>query len=165
MGHASPVLQPVDAGHVLAELANDRKESVRQRGLNLEACLTLNLPPVMADVGMLREVLSNLLVNAMNYTPVGGAIRMQGELRQQDGQTGVALEVSDTGPGITPEELPRIFERYYRGEAALRSRVPGTGLGLTIARQIVEQHGGRIAVHSTAGQGSTFTVWLPALLQ
>jgi signal transduction histidine kinase len=165
MGHTSPVLERVNAGRMLMELADDRRELVRQRALSLEACLNLNLPPVMADPRMLTEVLSNLLTNAINYTPGGGVIRLQGELREQDGRPGVALEVGDTGPGITSEDLPRIFERYYRGEAARRSGVPGTGLGLAISEEIIKRHGGRIAVESTVGQGSTFTVWLPALSQ
>jgi signal transduction histidine kinase len=123
----------------------------------------LNLPPVMADARMLADVLSNLLSNAINYTPEGGTIRMLGEASEQEGRPGVALAVSDTGPGIAPEELPRVFERYYRGEAARQSKAPGTGLGLAIADEIVKRHGGRMAVQSAVGEGSVFTVWLPAL--
>jgi signal transduction histidine kinase len=162
-GNVSPVLEPVEASQILLRLAEDRRELARQKGLNLEACLMLNLPPVMADARMLAEVLSNLLSNAINYTPEGGTISMLGEVSEQEGRPGVALAVSDTGPGIAPEELPRVFERYYRGEAARRSKAPGTGLGLAIADEIVRRHGGQIDVQSTPGQGSTFTVWLPAL--
>jgi signal transduction histidine kinase len=70
--------------------------------------------------------------------------------------------VSDTGPGISPEEQARLFERFFRGEAGRKSNAPGTGLGLAICQEIVQRHNGRITIESAVGQGSTFTVWLPA---
>ncbi|HET8851180.1 MAG TPA: HAMP domain-containing sensor histidine kinase [Ktedonobacteraceae bacterium] len=114
---------------------------------------------VNADVGRLYQVLGNLVVNALRYTPSGGTITLQGE--RVPGS--VRLIVRDTGKGIAPEDLPSIFDRFWRGDGA-RSRTEGAGggLGLAIARQLVLAHGGRIEVESQPGQGATFTVRLPA---
>ena len=109
------------------------------------------------DLDRLTEALVNLLDNAVKYTPEGGAVTV--EASAADG--GVRMTVADTGLGIPPKELSRIFERFYRVDRA-RSREPGgTGLGLSIVKHIIEAHGGRIAVQSTVGKGSSFTVFLP----
>lgn len=114
---------------------------------------------VNADVGRLYQVLGNLVVNALRYTPPGGTITLQGERVQGL----VRLIVRDTGQGIAPEDFPSIFDRFWRGDPA-RSRAEGVGggLGLAIARQLVLAHGGRIEVESQPGQGATFIVQLPA---
>jgi signal transduction histidine kinase len=114
---------------------------------------------VNADVGRLYQVLGNLVVNALRYTPPGGSITFQGEHIPG----GVRLSVHDTGQGIAPEDLPSIFDRFWRGDPA-RSRAEGAGggLGLAIARQLVLAHGGRIEAESQPGQGATFIVQLPA---
>ena len=111
---------------------------------------------VMGDPDYLKQLFLILLENAFKYTPQTGEITL-GASRQEEWY-GVA--VSDTGPGIPPDEVPRIFERFYRGPSA-RS---GTGLGLAIARWIAEEHGGRLEVTSQPGTGTTFTFWLPAAL-
>jgi signal transduction histidine kinase len=105
----------------------------------------------------LRQVFLNLVSNAVKFTE-SGTVTVRAA-RSTDGQS-VEIQVEDTGVGIEPEELPRVFDRFYRGEAA-RGRPAGTGLGLAIARLIVEQHGGVIEVVSEAGRGSRFTVRLP----
>ena len=104
-------------------------------------------------------VLVNLIVNAINYTPSGGVVTIS--LGKADNQA--QLIVNDTGPGIPAEDLPHVFERFYRGEKSrTRSREgKGFGLGLSIAYWIVRNHGGRIEVDSNEGQGTTFYVWLP----
>jgi signal transduction histidine kinase len=119
---------------------------------------------VMADEGLIGQVLSILLTNAINYTPAGGRILVRTFAEDVDGVHGAALSVSDTGPGIAPDEREHIFDRFYRGEAGTDSGIPGTGLGLSIAREVVERHGGRIKVarSNLAGTGAQFTVWLPA---
>jgi signal transduction histidine kinase len=109
---------------------------------------------VMGHPDYLKQLLLILLDNAFKHTPPEGQVTLGALLR--DG--GYGLEVSDTGPGIPPEELPRIFDRFFRGST---SRPGGTGLGLAIARWIAEEHGGRIEVESRPGRGSTFVVWLP----
>jgi two-component system sensor histidine kinase HydH len=110
------------------------------------------LPRVRADPARLKQVVLNLLLNAVAATDEGGSIAMQAAIEG----SGVGLVVRDTGCGIAPADLPRIFEESFT------TRADGDGLGLPIARRIVEEHGGAIRVESMTGQGTTFTVWLPA---
>jgi signal transduction histidine kinase len=124
--------------------------------------LRCNLPPertlpVRGDPGRLTQVLSNLLSNAIKYSPDGGEVELTGEGR---GDT-IRVRVRDHGIGIPPEQQPRIFTKFFRGDAVQRG-IPGTGLGLTLAREIIEAHGGRIGFNSTANRGSTFWIELPA---
>jgi heavy metal sensor kinase len=112
---------------------------------------------VRGDADLLKQLLLNLVDNALTYTPPGGHVDLA--LYVADGQA--RLAVGDTGPGIAPAELARIFERFYRLDRARSRRSGGAGLGLAIARWIAEAHGGRIEVQSAVGQGSTFTVVLP----
>jgi signal transduction histidine kinase len=112
------------------------------------------LPAVHCDRDRVLQVLSNLIANAIKVTPGGGTITLAAEPRQHE----VVLVVSDTGPGIAPDQLEHIFDRYWRGG---RVGYKGTGLGLGIARGIVEAHGGRIWVESALGQGATFRFTLP----
>jgi signal transduction histidine kinase len=110
---------------------------------------------------MLNQVLTNLMTNAMHYTPAGGRIVVRTALGRLEGRDWVTLSVQDTGPGVTPEDRRHLFQRFYRGEAGRRSNESGTGLGLTICKEIVERHGGRITLKTAVGLGSSFTVWLP----
>jgi signal transduction histidine kinase len=112
---------------------------------------------VRGDADLLKQLLLNLVDNALTYTPPGGRVDLG--LSVADGHA--RLAVRDTGPGIAPADLARIFERFYRLDRARTRRSGGAGLGLAIARWIAEAHGGRIEVQSTVGQGSTFTVVLP----
>jgi signal transduction histidine kinase len=122
------------------------------------------LPQVRANPKELREVLSNLIDNALKYTPAGGKIYIQSGL-EQDRMQGIAI--SDTGMGIPPQDLEHMFERHYRGEKA-DSEIPGTGLGLAIAKELIEQMQGKIQVFSPAqwhpdsniGGGTTVIIWL-----
>ncbi len=114
---------------------------------------------ISADYGRLDQILSNLLVNALRHTPAGGAVTM----RAAPWAEGVQIQVSDSGAGIAAEDLPYIFDRFWRGERArTHADGAGSGLGLAIVRQLVQAHGGRIAVVSALGEGTTFTVELPA---
>jgi signal transduction histidine kinase len=114
---------------------------------------------VCGDRDRLKQVMVNLVGNAINYTPTGGEVVVGLGKTAEMAQ----LTVTDTGTGITPEDLPHIFERFYRSEKArTRQRAgKGYGLGLSIAYWIVRNHGGRIEVSSVVGKGSTFCVWLP----
>ena len=117
-----------------------------------------DLPRLRGDARRLQEVLQNLLDNAVQYTPPGGRITVRAA--RQDAQ--IVVSVSDTGIGIPHAEQERIFERFYRVDAARSREVGGTGLGLAIAKHLVEAHGGRLTVESEVGRGSTFSVFLPA---
>lgn len=117
------------------------------------------LTPVMADHNNLWRALSNLIVNAIRFTNAGGRVVLATYM--EDGW--VIFAVVDTGVGIPPEDMPHIFERFYRGDKARRTVTGGSGLGLAIAQRIIEYHGGKIEVNSSPGKGSTFRVLLPTL--
>ncbi|MBZ0303512.1 MAG: PAS domain S-box protein, partial [Anaerolineae bacterium] len=119
-----------------------------------------SLPPVFGDRFQLERVFTNLLINAVHYTPDGGLITLR---TGQENQMVIAT-VSDTGMGIAPEDHERVFARFYRGDRARGAETGGMGVGLAIARKIVETHGGSIELDSTPGKGSTFKVILPVLL-
>jgi signal transduction histidine kinase len=131
--------------------ANDKKLSLQVEPLD-------GLPTAYGDPERLRQVLANLVSNAIKYTPNGGRITVRGDTR--DGK--VILEVEDTGIGIGPDDLPRIFDRFFRAEDEFTQAVEGTGVGLSIVKSIVERHGGEVTVESQPGRGSTFRVILPA---
>ena len=115
------------------------------------------VPAIQADAERLAQVLDNLVGNALRHTPSGGEIVLSAG-SQPDG---VQLRIRDTGPGIPPEMLPRIFDRFYRGDSARSDTDGASGLGLAIVRSIVHAHGGQIAVESAAGKGATFIIDLP----
>ncbi len=130
--------------------------------IKLDLDSDLELPPAFADRNQLEQVLTNLVVNALNYTPRGGSVVVTTGRGQMNGNTAVWCRVSDDGPGVDPIDLPHLFDRFYRGQAALESGEPGTGLGLAICKEIIERHNGKLDVSSQPGQGAAFTVWLPA---
>ncbi len=151
-GQFELVAQPIS----VEALVNDCVETARlradDRGLCISVHLPANLPPVRGDVAQLGEVLQNLLDNALQYTPQGGRI----DVTACSTGSEIAFTVSDTGIGIPEADLERIFERFYRVDAARSREAGGTGLGLSIARHIVDAHGGKIWVESAVGQGSRF---------
>ena len=130
----------------------------QSKSIALELIPLPELPPVLANRRNMEEVLSNLITNAINYTPEGGRVAIGAEI---DGLF-VCMKVSDTGYGIPKEELDQIFKRFYRVKTEKTRLVIGTGLGLPIVKKIVETHNGHIQVQSEEGQGSTFTVCIPA---
>jgi signal transduction histidine kinase len=146
--------RPVD----LLELAGVVEARFRASAVNGNLDLTVEGSPAQAwaDPELILQALANLVDNALKYTPPGGAVRI---LVADSGQPRV--EVRDSGPGIPAGELDRVFERFYRVDRSRRRTTGGAGLGLAIARRLVEAHGGRIAVASEPGRGTTFTVWLP----
>jgi signal transduction histidine kinase len=153
-------LRAVAAGEVLAAAVIGMAPRFAERGLRVRARPTRGLPCLWADRERLLQVLVNLLSNAERHSATGGAIRVAAA-RGRDGQ--VEISVSDDGEGIADEHLARVFDRLYqvRDTAAQRERGPGLGLGLAIARSIVEAHGGRISVRSRVGRGTTFRFSVP----
>jgi signal transduction histidine kinase len=132
-------------------------EEAEQRGVSLSSEVPSLPVELQFDRERIVQLLTNLVANALKFTPRGGDVRV----RLDEEAAHVRLEVSDTGPGIRPEELPRIFERFYRGTNTGEARASGSGLGLAIVRSIVEMHGGRIDVASVLGEGTAFRVDLP----
>ncbi|MBN1890365.1 MAG: GAF domain-containing protein [Thermoflexales bacterium] len=152
----------VDVGALAMRLVADRETLATEKGLEL-ICEAPpgDLPSISADEMMISQVLTNLLSNAMNYTPGGGTIVVRVATRQVEGQSWVTVAVEDNGVGMISEDMERLFERFYRGSAARQTGAQGTGLGLAICQEIIERHKGRVSAESNPGAGSTFTVWLP----
>jgi signal transduction histidine kinase len=152
-----PAIQPVAPAPLVERLLALLRPMARRRGVSLAAELPAPLPEAAADPGQLQQVLLNLLMNALEATPAGGPITVSAAPRDHDGRAGVALTVADTGPGIAPEALGRVFEPFY----TTKPPGQGTGLGLAICRDIVREHGGTLTVQNRPGGGAAFTVWLP----
>lgn len=151
-----------DLNALVLTLINDRRSLAEERGLSLNSNLQSGLEPVWLDEPTIMQAISNLLTNAMNYTPRGGKILVATMTELIDNEPWVGFRIQDTGRGINNEDLPHLFERFYRGQAGHDSGAPGTGLGLAIVKQIVEHHKGRIDVENgSGGHGAVFTIWLP----
>ena len=143
---------------LLKDLVSEMSILAEEKGCRVTTHLQ-DVPPVMGDVGQLKQLVINLLDNAIRHTPRGGAVTVG--LQSLDDQ--VCLTVKDTGSGIAAEHLPHIFERFYRADQARDRESGGTGLGLAIAQEIVLAHHGTIRVKSEVGKGSVFTVRFPGL--
>jgi signal transduction histidine kinase len=145
----------------LAELVQDVVQKfqlmAQQKQQQLQAQLAGDLPFVWADIGLIERVLDNLLQNALHYTAPGGTITVALTLQRHS----IAVRVRDTGEGILPEDLPYIFERFYRAGQGRPNPADGVGLGLAITKRILELHGSTIAVDSSVQGGTTFTFPLP----
>lgn len=148
---------PIDLAKILHRMGVATRPQLEEVGITLTVEVPAELPPVEADGERIEQVLHNLLSNAQRYTPAGGQIRVAAQA--SDGH--LLVSVSDTGSGIPPEELPFVFQRFYRGDRSRSRATGGAGLGLAIAKQLVEAHGGLICAESQLGRGTTFRVMLP----
>jgi signal transduction histidine kinase len=155
--------QPLDLNAFIEQYVEDRAVLADRKSIQLTCEKMPDLPPILADKGLMGQVLSILLTNALNYTPSQGSVAVKTQLRQQDGRQWAGFYVKDSGPGIPASEQGQLFERFFRGSVGRNSGEAGTGLGLAIAREIVIRHNGIIEMESTGipGEGATFWVWLP----
>ena len=151
-------LRPVRFSEVVEWVADHWDARMDEKGLTFRTEISRNLPPVNADGRRLRWAVVNLVRNAWQYTPEGGEVTLR--LSSQDGH--VALDVVDTGVGLSPEEQQHLFDRFHRGMQESDDTVRGLGLGLYITKAIVDAHGGELRVASSEGVGSTFSLILPA---
>jgi PAS domain S-box-containing protein len=149
--------RPLQIGEVIADVVNVLAGSAEEKQQNLTYEVAAGLPDIMGDRDRLNQVLTNLVGNAIHYTPEGGEIDVRAYLVER----AVRVDVRDSGIGIAPEDMGHIFERFYRADHPLVQEARGTGLGLSIVKMFVEMHGGRIWVESEPDQGSTFTFILP----
>ena len=158
--------KPISLAQVIAQVSEGLEAQAREKGVTLKIEASDALPPVEADEQRIAQVLFNLMSNALRHTSSGGTITTSAELRAEplarlQGNGRVLASVRDTGMGIPPEDLPHVFERFYRADRSRARATGGSGLGLTIAKQIVEAHGGQIWAQSWLGAGSTFAFSFP----
>jgi signal transduction histidine kinase len=153
---------PTSLNELVAEIVASKQTVAQERGLALKCQVVEPGPRSVVDPNRIMQVLNNLVTNAIDYTAAGGEVVVSVKEEATDGRAWAVLTVADTGIGISEEELPHIFDRFFRGERPQLMGVPGTGLGLAISKDIVELHGGKMTVESEVGVGSTFAVWLPA---
>jgi signal transduction histidine kinase len=145
--------QPLDVSQLLADVRDAFVPQANEASITVKVEAAQGLPVLSADPQRLGQVLSNLMTNALRHTPPGGEVTLGAALASDDK---VLLWVADTGEGIPPEDLPRIFDRFWRGDPARSHETgAGSGLGLAIARSLVEAHGGYIWAESRVGQGTT----------
>ncbi len=156
-GAKAPSLAPLDCGAVAADVVASFVKIAARKSITLASGST-EAPRVLSDGDRLRRALEHLVDNAIKYTPDGGRVSVQVAAAGD----GAAVSVEDTGPGISEEHLPRLFERFYRVDTARSRELGGTGLGLSIVKHLVESMGASVRVTSTPGLGSRFEVRLPA---
>lgn len=156
LGGGEIAFAPVELNQLIDQVVAAHQPIAENADLRLTFEPDPELPPVKGEVNQLAQVVTNLVINALNYTPAG-SVRVRTYLEGDY----VCLDVEDTGTGIDPEDLPHLFERFYRGKSVSQGSIPGTGLGLAIVKEIVDLHRGSIEIDSQRGQGTTFTVRLP----
>ncbi|HSS96775.1 MAG TPA: ATP-binding protein, partial [Terriglobales bacterium] len=148
---------PVHIANLVRDVLVSYETVTQEKGITLSHEAEPDLPVIQADQMWIGRMMHNLIDNAIQYTPNGGTISLKTTQRDN----GIVLDVQDTGIGISPEDVPYIFDRFYRADSARPAAKGGTGLGLAIVRKVVDMHGGRIEVKSVPEKGSTFSVWLP----
>ncbi len=158
-GELKLVMEPYEVEELVRGAAKVYAHRARQKQIAIETQADPGLPEIQVDAQRIKEVLSNILDNALRYTPQGGRITLSAGLMENE----VEIGIRDTGPGVAADELDKVFERFYRTEAARTREEGGSGLGFAIARSIVERHNGRIWAESQPGQGLTVIIRLPAL--
>ncbi|MFD5199392.1 sensor histidine kinase [Streptomyces sp. NPDC058375] len=150
-------IEQLRTADVLDRVVSAHRSTAEQAGVRLDQHVTGDTHEAYADPMRLQQIIGNLVSNAVRHTPSGGRVTLRSLREEHD----ILLEVEDTGSGIPPEELPYLFDRFWRAEKSRSRRTGGSGLGLSIARKLAEAHGGSITAHSTLGEGSTFTLRLP----
>jgi signal transduction histidine kinase len=158
-GRWQPKPDLIDLGELIGKVLDDYAETSQEAGVSMEIDLAPDALELWADEDAVRQVISNLVDNALRYTPAGGRIVCQ---TRKEGDE-IAIRVTDSGSGITREHLPRIFERFYRADPSRSRDEGGTGLGLAIVKHLVEAHGGRVGAESTWGKGTTIMARFPRL--
>lgn len=149
----------VDVQSFVRGLMNSIRRFAEDRGLKVHCDLQEGLTDIEVDKDKLEKVFLNLLFNSVKFTPAGGSVRLSGRAEGED----AVFEVADTGVGIAPEHLPRLFQRFWQADTSANRKFQGAGIGLALVKELVEAHGGKVSVASQVGRGTTMTVRLPIL--
>lgn len=157
VGQLSLHFAQIDVVDLVEQLQANMQPVAEGLGIRLSSNVSTDIPQFRADADRVRQVLVNLLTNALHHTSRGGEVNLTAEQRGDN----VIFRVSDNGSGIDPTDIPYLFERFYRADKSRSRAKGGSGLGLSIVRSLVELHGGTVQVESSPGQGSTFTVCFP----
>jgi signal transduction histidine kinase len=150
-------LEPASIADLISDTLENFSGLAAQQAIVLSGSAVPAIDPIIMDVQRIGRVLNNLVGNALRYTRAGGTVSVQAEMAAGT----VRVTVQDSGEGISPNDLPHIFDRFYRGEKSRNQATGGSGLGLAIAKGIIEAHGGQIGVVSSPGQGARFFFLLP----
>jgi signal transduction histidine kinase len=156
-GHVQLQKEPVNLNDLLSDVLESMQAQAGANGVSLEGVFSEDLPIIQAEFVKIQRVLYNLVQNAIRHTPAGGSISLTTEVVPE----GIQVDVIDTGDGIAAEDLPFIFDQFFRGEKSRSRQTGGAGLGLAIAKRIVEAHNGRIWVESQLDRGTRFSFILP----
>ncbi|MDF2859513.1 MAG: histidine kinase, partial [Neobacillus sp.] len=156
-GHIQLMIEDVNLSSFLNRIVHKFQGLARENDIHLGVEIENDIPDISFDPDRIEQVLTNLIDNAIRHTPEGGSVKLTGSMDE----IGVRVEVSDSGSGIPEEDLPFVFERFYKADKARTRGRTGTGLGLAIAKNIIDAHRGHISVQSKIGQGTTFSFLLP----
>ena len=151
------LMEPVHLADIVPTLVEGIQDHAHRKNISIEVSIPPVLPPIMADKDALKELFFNLINNAVKYTNDGGEVGIS--IRQEENW--IEIDVTDTGIGISSEDLPKIFDEFFRSSNAKARKIEGTGVGLAIVNEVVEAHKGKLEVQSELGKGTTFTVKLP----
>lgn len=157
-----PELRTVKLGDIAADTLRFLQAETNKARVRVSSLSGSTTPVVMADPGQIKQVIINMVMNAIQAMPSGGTLTVSTALIKDDGRDMVSLSFSDTGIGMTPEQMSRIFDPFYTTKTPGTAGGSGTGLGLSVSYGIIETHGGRIMVDSEPGKGTCFTILLPA---
>ena len=152
---------PVDLAKFLTRKFETNQKCALEQDLTLTYKITEDIPLFLGNWDQLSQAFNEIIENALIYTPSGGCIDIDVTHEKDNNRQWIAVKIEDNGPGIAFKEQSKIFERFFRGQLVDHGNITGTGLGLSIAQQIINAHHGQIALQSSLGQGSVFTVWLP----
>jgi signal transduction histidine kinase len=153
--------EPVAVGDLLRGLASAVAPVAREKEIQIQVDVASGLGTFLLDRDMIEKAILNLLFNAIKFTPARGRITLQASQSKEE----LILRVADTGIGISPVALSRVFDRFWQGDASSRRKHQGAGIGLALVKELTEANGGRVTVESREGDGTTFTLWLPCLTQ
>lgn len=152
---------PTDINYLLSSTVQKLRPMAENKQIQIFYETNEKLPEITVDADRISQVLNNLFVNAIRYSSVQGWVRAGTSLQQKEGRQWICISIQDNGCGISSDDIPYVFDHFYRGEKSRDRKSGGSGIGLAIVKQLVELHGGKVLIESQLNVGSTFQVWLP----